>query len=164
MGMGDENPWDLHGIMEMLIPGGSFVVPYGITTPAQQFAMVATRHMWETGTTSEHLGHVCMTFYDACDPGTRRRFSTASIDDGGVPGVALHRHPVPAPRLLRRDRRGERDDRHLRRRAQDCATTPVYVMGVSARNGVPHANQYAMRTSPTSAASTPRRRSSAWRE
>jgi len=64
MGMGDENPWDLHGVMEMLIPGGSFVVPYGITTPAQQFAMVAARHMWETGTTEEHLGHVCITFYD----------------------------------------------------------------------------------------------------
>jgi acetyl-CoA acetyltransferase len=145
MGMGDENPWDLHGIMEMLIPGGSFVVPYGITTPAQQFAMVANRHMWETGTTSEHLGHVCMTFYEHAsrNPNALLHGKTLTMEE------YLASPFIVTPFRLH-DCCVETDEANAiivtsAERAQDCATTPIYVMGVSARNSVPHANQYAMR-------------------
>jgi len=35
--------------------------PYGLMTPAQQFAMIVRRHMYEHGTTYEHLGHLAIT-------------------------------------------------------------------------------------------------------
>ena len=39
-----------------------WTLPYGFTAPAQIFSMWATRHMATYGTTSEHLGHVSVTF------------------------------------------------------------------------------------------------------
>jgi acetyl-CoA acetyltransferase len=35
--------------------GNQWSLPYGIVTPAQQFAMIVRRHMYEYGTTSEHM-------------------------------------------------------------------------------------------------------------
>jgi acetyl-CoA acetyltransferase len=144
MGMADENPWDLHGVMEMLIPGGSFVVPYGITSPAQQFAMVANRHMYETGTTEEHLWHVCQTFYDY-----------AQLN----PKALLHGKPLTkesyfsSPYIVRpfrvHDCCVETDEANAlivttAERARALRQTPVLIRGISARNCTPHANQYAL--------------------
>lgn len=144
MGMGDDSEWDLHGIMEMLIPGGSFVVPYGITTPAQQFAMVAKRHMWETGTTEEHLASVCMTFYEHAQRNPRALLY-------GKP-LTLEQYKA-SPYIVEpfriHDCCVETDEANViivtsAERARDCRRPPVYVMGLSARNCVPHANQYAL--------------------
>lgn len=48
------------------VAGGSgtyeeLFAPYGLATPAQQFAVLAQRHMIEYGTTSEHLGRIATT-------------------------------------------------------------------------------------------------------
>lgn len=143
--MGGERDPDLHESMETLIPGGSFLVPYGITTPAQQFAMVANRHMWETGTTEEHLGHVCITFYEHA---------------GLNPKALLHGHTLTmedylkAPFLVTpfrlHDCCVETDEANAlivtsAERARSCARVPVHISGVSARSGVPHAHHYAVR-------------------
>ncbi|WP_256204144.1 hypothetical protein [Planococcus faecalis] len=39
-------------------------MPYGTASPTQWFGMFATRHMQQTGITKEHLGHVCISFYE----------------------------------------------------------------------------------------------------
>ena len=131
--------------MDMLIRGGSFVVPYGITTPAQQFAMVANRHMWETGTSEEHLGHVCMTFYEhaSLNPNALLHEKTLTMDE------YLASPFIVTPFRLH-DFCVETDEANAlivtsAEQARDCASVPIYIMGLSARNCVPHANQYAMR-------------------
>jgi len=144
MGMGDDSLWDLHGIMEMLIPGGSFVVPYGITTPAQQFAMVAMRHMWETGTTEEHLAAVCMTFYEHAQRNPR-----AVLYGKPLTLEQYKASPYIVEPFRIHDCCVETDEANAiivtsAERARDCRQPPVYVMGVSARNCVPNANQYAL--------------------
>lgn len=55
--------YDSNMLQEML-PGGSFIMPYGSASPSQWFGMFANRHMHETGITKEHLGHVCISFYE----------------------------------------------------------------------------------------------------
>ncbi|WP_432354308.1 thiolase C-terminal domain-containing protein [Sporosarcina sp. A2] len=55
--------YDPNMLQEML-PGGSFIMPYGSASPSQWFGMFANRHMHETGITKEHLGHVCISFYE----------------------------------------------------------------------------------------------------
>jgi acetyl-CoA acetyltransferase len=144
MGMGDDSLWDLHGIMEMLIPGGSFVVPYGITTPAQQFAMVARRHMWETGTTEEHLAAVCMTFYEHAQRNPR-----ALLYGKPLTMEKYRDSPYVVEPFRVHDCCVETDEANVvivtsAERARSLRRPPVYVLGVSARNCVPHANQYAL--------------------
>lgn len=39
-------------------------IPYGAGGPGQWFGLFATRHMHQTGITQEHLGHVCVSFYE----------------------------------------------------------------------------------------------------
>ena len=145
MGMADENPWDLHGIMEMLIPGGSFVVPYGITSPAQQFAMVAQRHMWETGTTEEHLASVCLSFYEYAQHNPK-----AVLYGKPLTMEAYFEAPYIVTPFRMHDCCVETDEANAlivtsRERAADCRLPLVKIMGVTARNCAPHANQYAMR-------------------
>lgn len=51
-------------MLQTALPGGSFIIPYGSASPSQWFGMFATRHMHQTGITKEHLGHVCLSFYE----------------------------------------------------------------------------------------------------
>lgn len=55
--------WDVN-MLQTAIDGGSFIIPYGAGSPAQWFGLFATRHMYETGITKEHLGYVCVSFYE----------------------------------------------------------------------------------------------------
>ncbi len=43
-------------------PGADFIAPFGLMSPAQMFALIIQRHMYEYGTKPEHLGTVGVTF------------------------------------------------------------------------------------------------------
>ena len=53
-------PWAATGAG---VPGhGQFSLSYGLVRPVDQIAMMARRHMFETGATEEHLGAVAVSF------------------------------------------------------------------------------------------------------
>ena len=52
----DEGDWSL----ESIYPFASFLMPYGWTSPAQLYAMIARRHMHQYGTTAEQLAQVAL--------------------------------------------------------------------------------------------------------
>ena len=52
----EQGDWSL----ESIYPFASFLMPYGWTSPAQLYAMIARRHMHQYGTTAEQLGQVAL--------------------------------------------------------------------------------------------------------
>lgn len=122
---------------------GAFLDPYGLVTPAQRFAMVAMRHMHETGTTEEHLASVCLTFYDHAQRN---------------PGAMLYGKPLTRERYFAtpyvcspfrlHDCSLETDEANAIvvtsvERAADLRRHPVRVDAVVSRNSAPHAHQFA---------------------
>lgn len=124
------------------LPEGSYIIPYGSASPSQWFGMFATRHMHETGITKEHLGHVCLSFYEHAQRN---------------PKAFLHGKPLTMEKYLDtpdisypfniHDSCVELDEANAiivtsAERAKDCKSKPVYIMGMSARQCHPHAHYW----------------------
>lgn len=61
--MGGGAGWGAQEWMNLL-PHGAYMVPWGIFAAAHRFALVATRHMHDTGLSEEALYAVCQALYD----------------------------------------------------------------------------------------------------
>lgn len=61
--MGGGAGWGAQQWMNLL-PHGSYMVPFGIFAAAHRFALIATRHMHDTGLSEEALYAVCQALYD----------------------------------------------------------------------------------------------------
>lgn len=129
-------------MLQSALPGGSYIIPYGSASPSQWFGMFATRHMYETGITKEHLGHVCTSFYEHA---------------GRNPKAFLHGKPLTMEKYLEtpdisypfniHDSCLELDEANAiivtsAERAKDCKSKPVYIMGMSSRECHPHAHYW----------------------
>lgn len=129
-------------MLQEALPGGSYIIPYGSASPSQWFGMFATRHMYETGITKEHLGHVCISFYEHAQRN---------------PHAFLHGKPLTMEKYLDtpdisypfniHDSCVELDEANAiivtsAERAKDCKSKPVYIMGMSARQCHPHAHYW----------------------
>ncbi|ARJ37562.1 thiolase [Sporosarcina ureae] len=129
-------------MLQGALSGGSFVIPYGSASPSQWFGMYATRHMHETGITKEHLGHVCLSFYEHAQRN---------------PKAFLHGKPLTMENYLAtpdisspfniHDSCLELDEGNAiivtsAEKAKDCTSKPVYIMGMAARQCHPHAHYW----------------------
>ncbi|PIC96891.1 thiolase [Sporosarcina sp. P26b] len=129
-------------MLQGALTGGSFVIPYGSASPSQWFGMYATRHMHETGITKEHLGHVCLSFYEHAQRN---------------PKAFLHGKPLTMENYLAtpdisspfniHDSCLELDEGNAiivmsAEKAKDCTSKPVYIMGMAARQCHPHAHYW----------------------
>lgn len=129
-------------LLQERMEGGSFLMPYGAASPAQWFGMFATRHMYKTGLTREHLGKVCVDFYEHAQRN---------------PKAFLHGRPLTIEEYLntpdisypfnKHDSCVELDEANAiivtsAERAKDCKSRPVYIMGISARQCHPHAHYW----------------------
>ncbi|MBD1224359.1 thiolase C-terminal domain-containing protein [Virgibacillus halodenitrificans] len=130
-------------MLQSALPGGSYIIPYGSASPSQWFGMFATRHMYETGITKEHLGHVCLSFYEHAQRN---------------PKAFLHGKPLTMEKYLEtpdisypfniHDSCVELDEANAiivtsAERANDCKSKPVYIMGMEARQCHPNAHYWA---------------------
>lgn len=129
-------------MLQGALSGGSFVIPYGSASPSQWFGMFATRHMHETGITKEHLGHVCLSFYEHAQRN---------------PKAFLHGKPLTMEEYLAtpdisspfniHDSCLELDEGNAiivtsAERAKDCTSTPVYIKGMSIRQCHPNVHYW----------------------
>lgn len=129
-------------MLQGALPGGSFVIPYGSASPSQWFGMFATRHMHETGITKEHLGHVCLSFYDHAqrNPEAFLHGKPLTMED------YLATPDISSPFNIH-DSCLELDEGNAiivtsAERAKDCASKPVYIMGMSVRECHPHTHYW----------------------
>lgn len=125
-------------------PGGSFSEPYGLATPGQRFALVATRHMWETGLTEDHLADLCLTLHEHA-----QRNPKAMLYGKELTREQYFASPYIATPFRIHDFCLETDEANAiivttADRARDCRKPPVYISGVSGRNSVPHSVQFAL--------------------
>lgn len=129
--------WDVN-MLQTAIDGGSFIIPYGAGGPSQWFGLFATRHMHETGITKQHLGHVCVSFYEHAQRNPKAFFH-------GKP-LTMEEY-LNTPDLVypfnKHDFCLESDEANAiivtsAERAKDCKSRPVYIMGISARQCHPH--------------------------
>ncbi|WP_106498365.1 thiolase C-terminal domain-containing protein [Lentibacillus sp. Marseille-P4043] len=129
-------------MLQSALPGGSYIIPYGSASPSQWFGMFATRHMHETGITKEHLGHLCVSFYEHAQRN---------------PKAFLHGKPLTMEKYLDtpdisypfniHDSCVELDEANAiivtsAERAKDCKSKPVYIMGMESRQCHPHAHYW----------------------
>ena len=130
-------------MLQSALPGGSYIIPYGSASPSQWFGMFATRHMHETGITKEHLGHVCLSFYEHAQRN---------------PKAFLHGKPLTMEKYLEtpdisypfniHDSCVELDEANAiivtsAERAKACKSKPVYIMGITPRQCHPNAHYWA---------------------
>ena len=105
--------------------------PYGLRMPMGPYALAATRHMHEFGTTSEQLAQIAVSTRDWATLNPRARYQTPiTIDD--VLASPLQNRPAAPARLLPGHRRGRRL-RHDQRRAG-----PVAAQAAGLRPGCRH--------------------------
>jgi acetyl-CoA acetyltransferase len=121
-----------------------FTSTYGLVTPGQRFGMVATRHMYETKLTREHLGAVCMTFYAHAQLNPR-----AYMYGRPLTWDAYYAAPMVAGPFGLHDCCTETDEANAIivtsvERARDSRQPAVAVDAVVARNSVRHSNQFSM--------------------
>ena len=129
-------------MIQEAIDGGSFIIPYGSASPSQWFGMFATRHMYETGLTREHLGHVCVDLYEHA-----RRNPKAFLHGNSLTMEEYMDTPYISYPFTKHDCCVELDEANAiivtsAERAQDCKSKPVYIMGISARESHPHAHYW----------------------
>ncbi|WP_042459438.1 thiolase C-terminal domain-containing protein [Neobacillus dielmonensis] len=133
--------WDMN-LLQNAIDGGSFIIPYGAGGPGQWFGLFATRHMHETGITKEHLGHVCVSFYEHAQRNPKAFFN-------GKP-LTMEEY-LNTPDLVypfnKHDFCLESDEANAiivtsAERAKDCKSRPVYIMGISGRQCHPHTHYW----------------------
>lgn len=123
-------------------PGGAFTEPYGLSTPGQRFALVANRHMWETGTTEDHLADVCLTFHQHAQRNPKAMLHGASFtrdDYFAAPYITtpfrkfdfcLETDEATAIIVTSTDR------------ARDLRKPPVLISSASGRNSTAHSAQF----------------------
>jgi acetyl-CoA acetyltransferase len=130
--------------LEIFYPSKAFFLPYGLFSAAEQYALVAMRHMWETGTTEEHLGHVCLTFYEHA-----QRNPNALLYGRMITMEEYMQTPVMVTPFRKHDFCLESDEASAliitsAERARDLRSHPINIMGISAHNSAPHVVGYAM--------------------
>jgi acetyl-CoA acetyltransferase len=120
--------------LEAILPEAAFTVPYGLASAAATFALVAMRHMWETGTTEEHLGHVILTFYEHA-----QRNPKAFMNGSMITMEEYLRTPLLVSPFRKHDFCLESDEANAiivtsADRARDLRPRPIYIMGIAAHN------------------------------
>lgn len=123
-------------------PGGAFTEPYGLSTPGQRFAMVATRHMWETGTTENHLADVCLTFHEHA-----QRNPDAMLYGTDFTLETYLSTPYISTPFRKYDFCLETDEATAiivtsADRAKDLRKPPVYISSTAGRNSTAHSAQF----------------------
>lgn len=133
--------WDVN-MLQSAIDGGSFIIPYGAGGPGQWFGLFATRHMHETGITKEHLGHVCVSFYEHAQRNPKAYFYGKPLTIEEYKNTPLLSYP-----FNKHDFCLESDEANAiivtsAERAKNCKSRPVYIMGIEARRCVSHAHYW----------------------
>lgn len=129
-------------MLQEMIASGSFIIPYGTASPSQWFGMFATRHMEKNGITKEHLGHVCVSFYEHAQRN---------------PNAFLYGKPLTMEEYLStpdisypfniHDSSLELDEANAiivtsKEKAKTLKSKPVYIAGISIRQCHPHAHYW----------------------
>ncbi|MEK3937172.1 thiolase [Sporosarcina sp. FSL W7-1349] len=129
-------------MLQNALPGGSFIIPYGSASPSQWFGIFATRHMHQTGLTKEHLGQVCIDFYEHAqrNPKAHLNGKTLTMEE------YLNTPDISSPFNIH-DCCLELDEANAiivtsADRAKDCKSRPVYIMGITPRETHPHAHYW----------------------
>ncbi|KZN99576.1 thiolase [Bacillus badius] len=133
--------WDVNMLQEAL-DGGSFIIPYGAGSPAQWFGLFATRHMYETNLTQEHLGYVCTSFYEHAQRNPKAFFYGRPLTMDEYKETPYLSYP-----FNKHDFCLESDEANAiivtsADRAKSTKSRPVYIMGLSARQCHPHAHYW----------------------
>jgi acetyl-CoA acetyltransferase len=136
--------WSLQALTLKLFPGNSFIAPYGVSTPADQFGLIAMRHMLDRGITAEHLGAVCVTQYGHAQLNPAARFYGKPLT---LPDYLASPYVTWPFRI--HDYCTETDEANAiivtsAEAAADCRSKPVFIKGVSGRQGTPNAHQYSL--------------------
>lgn len=129
-------------LLQNAFEGGSFLIPYGAGSPGQWFGLFATRHMHLNGLTQEHLGHVCTSFYEHAQRNPNAFFYGKPLTMEEYMQTAHLSSP-----FTKHDFCLESDEANAiivtsAERAKDCKSTPVYIMGMAARQTVSHAHYW----------------------
>lgn len=129
-------------MLQEMMTGGSFIMPYGSASPSQWFGMFATRHMEKNNVTKEHLGHVCVSFYEHAQRN---------------PNAFLYGKPLTMEEYLAtpdisypfniHDSSLELDEANAiivtsAEKAKKLKSKPVYIAGISTRQCHPHAHYW----------------------
>ncbi|RKQ29990.1 thiolase C-terminal domain-containing protein [Oceanobacillus halophilus] len=133
--------WDPN-MLQANIDGGSYIIPYGAASPGQWFGLFATRHMYETGITQEHLGHVCVSFYEHAQRNPKAFFHGRPLTMEDYLNTPHLSYP-----FTKHDFCLESDEANAiivtsAEQAKDCKTKPVYIMGMSSRQCHPHSHYW----------------------
>lgn len=141
VGTGDWNP---QAMLMKLFSGSTFLAPYGAVTPADYFGLVATRHMHDRGLTEEHLGAVCVTFYEHA-----QRNPNALFHGRPLTMEDYRKAPFLTWPLRLHDYCTESDEANAiivcgADRARDLRSRPVYLKGICGRHGTANAHVYAL--------------------
>ncbi|QHS23427.1 thiolase [Virgibacillus sp. MSP4-1] len=133
--------WD-PDMLQTAFEGGSYIIPYGAASPGQWFGLFATRHMYETGISQEHLGHVCVSFYEHAQRNPNAFFHGRPLDMEEYMNTPYLSYP-----FTKHDFCLESDEANAiivtsAERARDCKSKPVYIMGLSSRQCHPHAHYW----------------------
>ena len=133
--------YDPDSLQEMMT-GGSFLMPYGSASPSQWFGMFATRHMAKNNITKEHLGHVCVSFYEHAqkNPDAFLNGKPLTMED------YLATPDISFPFNIH-DSSLELDEANAiivtsAEKAQNLKSRPVYIAGMSIRQCHPHAHYW----------------------
>lgn len=129
-------------MLQSALSGGSFIIPYGSASPSQWFGMFATRHMHETGITKEHLGHVCLSFYEHAQKNPRAFLNGKPLTMEKYLATPDISYPFNI-----HDSCLELDEANAiivtsHDKAQHGKSRPVYIMGLESRQCHPHAHYW----------------------
>ena len=129
-------------LLQSAIDGGSFIIPYGMASPSQWFGMFATRHMHEAGLTQEHLGHVCVSFYEHAQRNPKAMLHGKPLTMENYLQTAHLSYP-----FTKHDFCLETDEANAiivtsAERAKDCKSRPVYIKGLVSREMHPHSHYW----------------------
>lgn len=133
--------WD-SDLLQTGIDGGSFIIPYGAASPGQWFGLFATRHMELTGLTQEHLGKVCVDFYEHAQRNPKAFFHGRPLTMEEYMDTSYLSYP-----FTKHDFCLESDEANAiivttAERAKSCKQKPVYIMGMSSRQCHPHSHYW----------------------
>ena len=120
-------------MLQTALSGGSHIIPYGSASPSQWFGMFATRHMHETGTTKEQLGHVALSFYEHAQRNPKAYLNGKPL----TMEEYLNTPDISYPFNIH-DSCLELDEANAlivtsAENAKACSSKPVYIMGMESR-------------------------------
>lgn len=144
MGMGAGSHWDEQAVMRQIVPNGSFYLPYGIATPGEMYGLIATRHMYLSGLTSEDLGRVCVAHYEHAS-----RNPTALLRHVRLDIETYLDSPYICYPFRIHDYCVETDEASAlivtrADRARDLSSHPLRILGVVARSGNRNVDQFVL--------------------